>query len=181
MRTACLILGVLLSGAAWAEIYQSVDDSGAVVFSDRPMGADAATVELQQPSVYTPREIPSSLNASSAAGEEQASAFEYERIEILSPRQDETIRDNTGRVPIAVAVAPGLRSGDSLTLVMNGEVLVEGLKTLSLPLSNVDRGTHELVAVVKDADGNRIGSSAAVSFHVHRAALGNKVRPPVPR
>lgn len=182
MRATSIIIGILMALPAAAEIYQSVDETGAAVFSDRPMGANAETVELQEPSIYTPREMPSSLSPSADGDAKKQPVFEYDQIEILSPKQDETIRDNTGRVQITIALKPGLRSGDSLTLMMDGAVLFEGLQTLSLPLSNVDRGTHELVAVVKDADGNEIGSSVPVSFHLHRAALGGKqVRPITPR
>lgn len=175
MRTLSLIIGVLLSLSATAEIYKSVDESGNVVFSDRPADADAVPVELQQPTTYTPRKLPTTRGQT--APEEEAetpkpAASSYTRVEIVSPEQDETIRDNTGQVAVSIALQPRLRPGHSLTLVMDGAVLVENLKTTSLPMSNIDRGSHELRVLVMDDQGREVGSSEPVTFHLHRAALG---------
>lgn len=174
MRIPLLVIGVLLSLPAVAAIYRTVDANGNVVFTDMPSGPDAKPVELQQPSTYAPRTLPTQRSAADAEAAEQGepTASSYTRVEIVSPQMDETIRDNTGLVTVSVALQPRLRPGDSLTLLMNGEVLVKDLKTTNLPISNVDRGSHELQALVVDDTGSEVGRSEPVTFHLHRAALG---------
>lgn len=175
MRTLSLLVGLLLSLSATAQIYKSVDESGNVVFSDRPANENAVPVELQQPTTYTPRKLPTTSGQAVPQDETEvtkASASTYTRVEIVAPEQDETIRDNTGQVAVSIALQPRLRPGHSLTVLMDGAVLVENLKTTSLPMSNIDRGSHELRVLVMDDQGREVGSSAPVTFHLHRAALG---------
>lgn len=48
MRTAIIISAVLLiSPMAWGAVYKCKDESGAIVFSDRPCGASAERIELR--------------------------------------------------------------------------------------------------------------------------------------
>ena len=92
----------------------------------------------------------------------------YEEFKVTSPTNDATIRDNGGNVRVSLSLTPGLRSGHSIEVMMDGQSIGSGGST-SLTLTEVDRGTHTVQAAVKDNEGKEIARSNSVIFHLKRA------------
>lgn len=155
-----LLTIIFLTQLASAEVYRSVDKDGNVVFSDEA-SPDAETVIIPEVQTIPPPKVGGRYEAPPPKEE-----F-YRELLVTSPAHDSTIRDNTGNISVGVSVDPSLQGGHQLVLYMDGQEVSSG-RQLSFTLNNVDRGTHQLRAVIKDAKGRIVKSSKSSSFHLHR-------------
>ena len=183
-KTTVIFLSLLLiTGAmsdAHARIYKTVDKEGNVVFTDIPPKDESQAIEIDTRNNYTPEPLPAT--APVAAGEVQAEDAEpgvsYDSLSIVTPTNDEPVRENAGNINIAVAANPSVDtdSGHSLEILMDGVVQASGGRT-NVSLTNVDRGTHTVTARIVDAEGNVLISADPITFHMLRASVLNRPKP----
>ncbi len=160
-----LLLLPLLIAPVNAAVYKWTDSSGQVHYTDQWQEGSQA-VDLPEPSVYTPAPVPS---ATQSPGTGAASpAGDYDLLEVSAPAQDETIRNNEGKVTVGLRLEPTLRQGDVIELFLDGEKVPGGLSTTGATLSNINRGTHTVKARVIDASGQELISSQPISFFLRR-------------
>jgi hypothetical protein len=174
---AAMATCVATAAPAAAQIYRTVDADGNVVFTDVPPrpGETAEKVELSGGSTFTPPPDPepteSRLRWSSTDTDEQVTADTmatvYETVEVVSPGNDETVRENSGNITIAVRVVPELRPGHRVQLELDGQPL-QTSQTPTFQLQHVDRGTHQVQVHVLDQAGAVIRSSDPSTFHLLR-------------
>lgn len=165
MRATIIILMLLWVSTGLAEVYKWVDENGVVQYSDRPLEDDAQKVKLPSASFYKPPEYQPAVPDSEAKDEEPL----YRRAVLVEPQPDATIRDNTGAVPVSVSLAPPLRPGHTLAVLVDGRTVFDRTTMTQLELGNVDRGTHQILVKVFDAAGQEVIATPAVTFHLHRA------------
>lgn len=174
MRWSLLLLS-LLAFAANAVIYRSVDESGNVVYSDRP-AEDAEKIELDATPTYTPIDVP---QPQAIDGTQDDAAQELEQpnyqISIISPEQNQSVWENAGTVNIEVAIKPELsmERGDLIQFKLDGQNVGQAQTSPSFTLTNIDRGSHIVVATIIDKTGKVLKSSRSVLFHLHRRSLIN--------
>ena len=178
---ACLwSLGALSFIPAAAQIYKVTDADGNVVFTDVPPrpGEQADEVQLGRGSTV---EIESALPEESSAtswsstssddeNTEEIQQFGYEMLQVVSPENDASVRENAGNVVVSIAINPELRPGNRLQLEMDGKV-IRTTTTKRVSLTEVDRGTHVLRAHVIDDSGDRLISSEPSVFHLSRYSV----------
>ena len=170
MRIFLLILVLLLSVSARADVYRSVDENGNIVYSDKP-SADAEKIQIDEiqtikgdevePFEYTPPEDRKDKEARSS----------YTLVQITHPQNNQTIRANAGNISVSINIKPGLRPSHKIVLYLDGKIVAEG--STQINLENVERGTHSLNAVIKSSDGSDLNRSAPVIFTVQRVAVGD--------
>lgn len=164
---ACAMLAS--SGAAMAAVYKSVDAQGNVVYTDEPQG-NAKPVDLPPLSTVPP---PRSLNQ--VPPEESADKGEsvYETISIITPANDDTIRDNTGNVAVSIAVEPALKrsAGHRFQYFLDGQTEGEPKASDRIVLQNLDRGAHTVEVAVVDSSGTELLRSPANRFYLHRQSV----------
>lgn len=158
-------------------IYRSVGEDGSIVFSDSP-SPGAEKVRVQETQTIDAPPPPTFVYE-----RPQAPAAPYSRVEIVEPANDAQIRENTGNINVSVVVEPGgLGAGDRLVLLMDGQQVAEGQgQQTSFSLENIDRGTHQLKAVVRGHDGKTVHSSPSVTFHMLRFREGAPKPAPLPK
>lgn len=152
----------LTTGLTQPLVYQHQDQNGHVTFSDQSQGGvlipikemDVSAPVASNPSVPTIPDIQSA---------------HYERIEIIKPHHEETIRDNEGRVTIELVVSPALRPGDTLTLLLDGQPVKKLISTDPIELQGLERGTHTLSLVLTDPQGQIQQTSQTITIFVHKA------------
>ncbi len=179
MRTWLITAIVLLaSGATAEEVYRTVDENGNVIYTDKPSENaekievyDIQTIESDAPEfVYTPPETDKPLP--------------YTQLSITSPENNSVFQDNTGSVAVTVVLEPGLQRGHTLVLMLDGNSVAEGAAG-QISLSDVERGIHTLVAVIKDNEGKEVMSSSPVTFTLQRNSKLHKPstvgKPPKPK
>ncbi len=90
-------------------------------------------------------------------------------VRIVAPEPETTIHDNNGNVGVDVSVSGPVGGGTVVSLLLDGNVVASGAK-FHFDLTDVDRGTHTLVAQVRAADGTVLGASDQVTFYMWRAS-----------
>lgn len=167
-----LILAIMsffaIGGYANAEIHTWVDKEGTVHFSDTasPNKADNSKVINVQNTNVLESELNTNYSSSSSYSSEQQVAPKPE-ISIIQPTE-QLIRDNSGNVNIVCSVS-GANGLVVSTLYIDGseQQTITGSGTLSVSLTNVDRGEHT-IRVISSSNGKEIASSEK-SFTLLRA------------
>ena len=149
------------------KIYTWIDEKGNRMYSDAPREG-AEVMEIKKGTDYTPPDssIPdwNSMKPKVVLDEGEA----YSHFAIVSPSNDATVRNNSGIIQVALDIRPKLNEGDQIKLEIDG-VAVESPGSSIITLSNVDRGTHTLVAYIVGAKGKVVATTSAITIHMHRA------------
>lgn len=147
-----------------AEVYRWVDENKVVHYGDKPPKEGVKPVELPPLQTYSPSETaippPASANTGGTAAAPTKSG-----IRIVSPAQDETLRDAGGSISMTVDAA--LQPGQGLLFFLDG-VQQNKIATPSSAwlFENVERGEHQLGAAIVAANGREIVRAAPVTVHV---------------
>lgn len=184
---AGLVFTMLLApGLSHAKIYKTVDEDGNVAYSDTPPAdvearADS-TIELEINNTYNAKDstpVPANnTNNSSQPGDIVSASGSatptdpgaaYQTIAISAPAADANLRSNSGNVSLSISLQPGLVPGDQVRFFLDGKP-VGTVTGTSLSLTNIDRGTHTVAAVVLDSAGKPRISSNTSSFSIQRFA-----------
>jgi len=167
-----LCLALICATAQAQKVYRVVQPDGTVEFTDSPPSNRPAEEIHVRPLNSTP-----GLAPTPAASTQPAADVGYSDFRITKPRNEEAIRDNAGNVNVDLKLTPGLKSGDKIALLLNGES-VGGGKSTAITLSDMDRGSHNLQAVVKNSAGKVVARSNSVTFTVQRRSAILQPAPP---
>lgn len=164
------LLLLLISLAVSADVYRSVDKQGNVIFSDTSTD-NAEKIELQESYTYTPPVIIDLADDEPSVPLIEIAVPNY-TVAIMSPSQNETIRENAGNIIISSTVIPALNTerGDRLIFSLDGQLKSEAQDTTSYTFTNVDRGSHIAVVSVVDKTGKVIKASKSTLFHLQRVS-----------
>lgn len=177
--SAALVLGAVatLCLPAQAEIFKTVDKEGNVVFTDIPPRDDDKNAEqiiIENPNSFAVEEAIPNADEWIVEPEEEGETeepFRYQTLEIVSPTDDEALRENAGNVTIVTNLSPRLQRGHIARLLIDGSVAQEGPQA-SFELANVDRGTHTITVEIIDERGQVLIQSEPSTFHMLRYAGG---------
>jgi len=162
-----LILLLVCTASDAAEIYRTVDKDGNVIFTDTPTN-DSEKIQLKETTtIKSLNAEPSSQGTTPPTKEE---AFQYKSVFITAPAENETIQGNAGDVSVKVKVDPLLQPGDEVVVYLDGVEKMKGVGS-TFNLEDIDRGTHQLRASVKDPDGHIVMSSKSTTFYLHRQSV----------
>lgn len=176
------LLTIICAEAAESRIFKTVDEHGNVVFTDIPPredDQDAQQIVVEQPNSFavdeaTPAQDQWIVDTPEA---DEAPPFRYDDLSIVSPANDEPVRENAGNVTIVANVNPRLQPGHLLRLIMDGNVAQDATRATTFSLTNVDRGTHSLTLQIVDGEGNVLMHSPDSTFHMMRYAIPPRTRP----
>ena len=171
----------LLAGPAVAQIYSTTDAEGNRVFTDQP-GPGASKVELP-PTNVIPRTPTTSYSRDASDEDDNRSGNEvfYQQLSITNPAHDSSLRSNEGDLTLTVVTDPPLSGNHLLKISIDGVLSQTGVPgtgaaTHQLTAHNIDRGTHELAAVVVDARGGELQRSPSITVHLQRTSLNQPAR-----
>ena len=182
MKKICFILtciGLLSCAASFAGVYKWIDDAGRVHYSNTPHKA-AKEIKLPPSSTY------SAGNKKQTKATEKSpykkdnlivveSSQEYDVIEIIEPKEGAVFRNNEGKVKVKIKLIPTLGDGHIRQLVLDNTVPPKIiLPANGAMLSKIERGKHQFVLEIKDADGKVVAKSKPRHFTLRRAALDEK-------
>ena len=182
------VLGVLTLllltsfGADAAKVYSWVDSNGITHYSDAPPpGKNAKEVDLRVAPLLgsgAPRSVQvdnfNSLTGADAKKEKEAAKL---TIELLSPEQGSTLRDNTGNIVFQGTISPKPPTQYDVRLTLDGKAAPIVSNSLSVRVENVDRGAHEAQLELLAKDGTILAKSSAVTFYLHRASVTPAPKP----
>jgi len=165
-RVLALALLAFATGVS-AQVYRWVAPDGTVQYSDQPQpGSTPVEVAPVQtiPAPPPPRRT-------TPPAKPRSTQPVYARFDVLSPAEQESVRANDGNVTISLGLEPPLMPGNRVVLLLDGQPVGPPGTSLTVPLTNLDRGTHRLEASVLDGAGNALISAGPVTFHVLRVHL----------
>ena len=172
--------GLLLFGAAGAEIYKSVDKDGNVVYSDEPLSADAKPVTLKQLSVVTTRKpVVTSPASPDPDAEQDLELTEEEARDVRAhfagfaltrPVPEETYWGTDNAILASVELPNPLLPGYQIVFSVNGNDLAPDVATTTR-ISGFDRGVHTISAQVVDQRGGTVVSTPVVTFYVKQHSV----------
>lgn len=148
-----------------AKIYVWRNEKGVLVFSDSPR-AGAEEVKTKPGNII---QSSTSIDTKVLDIMPQETTEQYE-IVIDTPKNNATIRDNTGSIYIGGGIKPRFKAGLEVQLVLDGKPHQKPQKHSMFSLKNIIRGEHKIKMLLLDEKGKVIASSATVTFYMHRAS-----------
>lgn len=164
------ILSISLAVPVYAfttKIYVWRNAEGTLVFSDSAKPG-AEEVKTQPGNVIQSK---TSIDTSVLDITPQKINEKYEII-VTTPKNNATIRDNTGSVYIEGGIKPRFKAGFTIQLLLDGVPYKKPQKHSMFSLRGIDRGEHKIKMLLLDEEGKVIASSTSVTFYMHRASVG---------
>lgn len=178
MRLAWLLLCLTLPLQAAQTVYRWVDAQGTVHYSDQPQpGGQSETLQMATPPQGKPVKPAPVQTSPSTTAEPQEPATPTYTLELTSPQDQDTIRDNEGNIPLQAQVLPfSPKQGFQIKVLLDGRVASTLTNQLPVSLSDVDRGAHQIQLQLLDKDGKVLASSSSITVYLHKASVLNRAR-----
>ena len=162
----CMTLFAVPSIAGQKKIYVWRDAKGVLVFSDTPQkGSEELNLNINTVDMQA---VDTSILYKDESKPDTQTQFS---ISITEPKDQATIRDNTGSIYVSGKVSPRFESGLSIQLYLDGMATQAPKSSAIFALRNVERGEHKLQLKLIDAKGKEIGQSEMVTIYLHRKGL----------
>ncbi len=161
------------SVAVAATVTYKWTDADGVHYSDQPHPG-AEKVILGTPQTYSSADADSQGAGNGASsGTRRArsadnGAFRYDSCAVVQPAEDQVLID-VQSVTIAVQARPGKRSSDHVEVSLDGQAIkAANPDQEEFQVTPIERGTHTVVATIRDGEGKNVCQSPAISFHVRQ-------------
>lgn len=182
-QLAILLLSALCCMTASAEVYTYIDKDGNRVFTDQPPRGNAQKLELTPRNAMpiTPNGVrmPPPLYAPATPALPPGPPA-YQLLRIIVPEPDATVRANDGALIVSATSDPALLPGHLYRLLLDGKPTGEPGRSPVFPLSNIDRGTHQLSVEIIDTLGRTIEQTPNQPFHMFRVSVAEANNPDTP-
>ncbi len=156
------------------KLYRVIDKNGRISYSDTP-SPGAEEIEMQEvPSINLKppkiefKEVEDRSNA-------EQNADHYTTIEFMNLQQDGVIRNNGGVATLTASLQPALNSRHFLEFYVDGKMIGQQQKELSITVKDIKYGPHSASYTVVLANGAKVQQSNTVKFnllHVVRKKSG---------
>lgn len=152
--------------ATSTKIYVWRNEEGVLVFSDSPR-AGAEEVKLKPEAAI----IPGMKMETSLLDIKPKELDDDYEVVITQPKNNATIRDNTGSIYISGGIKPIFQRGFRIQLYVDGKAYKKPQTHTMFSLKNIDRGEHQIKMELIDKEGKVIASSKLTTFYMHRASV----------
>lgn len=167
-----ILILLLLSSPVSAEVYKTINPDGSVSYSD-VQTKDSKSIT---PPGLTPTPAVKLAKKPQQKAQESKTPKRYTVFEITSPKNNQTIKNNNGQIPVTLKITPKLQDNfkHTISLVLDGSVVASKLTSANHTLKDVFRGRHSLSARLIDKNGTVLKSSNLVFVNVRRFSQLNK-------
>ena len=165
-----LLISLVASGTANAELYKGIDAEGEVEYSDKPF-SDAEKFEAPPVSVVeTPHDKNKKILTEEVAKKQinKHAENKYTNFHIVSPKNKQSIW-NDPELTVSLHLKPALNfeKKHTIWLLLDGQPLEKNSESLSIPTGRLERGEHKLQAQVRDHKGKLIIHTQAIVVYIH--------------
>ena len=168
MRSCLLLILLLLAANASADtIYKWTDERGVVHYGDKPLGPGAKPAKLPALQGY------SVLDSKTKGGGKKfrVPPSEGPSVQVTAPSPDATLSSADGKFTVAVAISPGLSTGQNLNYYLDGELQnPTPTPSLAFLFTGAEKGDHMISVGVIDGNGRELSRSDPVIVHLQQAA-----------
>ncbi len=169
---ALLLCVVQMTSAA---IYTYIDADGERVFTDKPpKNQHTETIDIAPTNKIAPP--PAVKPPPVYQMEPEALTVQYQVLRILVPEPDATIRANDRQLIVTVNSEPSLLEGHLYRLILDGKPAAEPSRSPVFPLTDIDRGTHQLAVEIINEHGAVLERTPSQPFHLRQITLSDKRR-----
>ena len=173
-----LLLCAIFTSSAVAEMYKWVDEEGNISYSDQPPFKGAHKLEAPAISTVPATDVPEkqAVTSTEPSKSKDDKSTRYSYLEITSPVNDATIRNNEGNFSLSITIKPELDSkyGHYFSVLLDGKTVQDKVYVTSASLKNIDRGTHKISVAVKNDKGKVLSKSKSITVHLHRQSAIKK-------
>lgn len=179
-----LLFLLVFAVTAQAEIYKVVDEHGNVIYTDKKPSPDAEPLQLRGLSIISPQ-LPTTTPPSQREDEESEEEEgitsirelrrSYSDFAVVSPEHDQTIIGNENPMTVVWNTRYQLQPGMKVTVYLDGTAR-EPSASPAIDLGRLDRGTHQVYAVLTDTRNRRIATTETVDFHVRQFSVNFPIR-----
>lgn len=156
-------------------VYKQVRPDGQIEYSDKPTQESRQVVlpQIQIDLPAAPSSAPEVKINAPTLGEETSTIEKQEKINIRisSPMDQQVFIAVVTEVPVAVLVEPKLNPLQKIALILDNKPYSEPQNTNAFILKDLERGAHELKAVVLDEQNKVLATSVPVIFHQQRHVI----------
>lgn len=166
-----------------ANVYKVVDEDGNVTYTDQPPDPGAKPVDLPglsiverpeyQENARTPSQDNSEANEQNSMRDLQRM---YRQFQIVSPTPEQSLWGTANTASIAWDAGAPLQPGMRVKVMLDGEAM-EPTTSSVINTGRLDRGEHQVSAVLIDADGNSVMQAQPVTFFI-KQQIQRPVRQP---
>lgn len=180
MKYLWIMIFILLINIAYAAIYMQKETNGVTTYSDAPLGKNATIIpspninENTTTSVVTTPETKPLSPSTSAPNMKQPTQTAspdtrkpYIHFILISPKNQETIQ-NQASFTVTLNIEPPLQEGDTVQVLLDGKSWGQPVHDSHITMSEIDRGQHEIYAVLLDRDQKIIKQSNPITIFVQR-------------
>jgi len=93
------------------------------------------------------------------------------QVVINIPKDNSTIRDNTGSVYIQGSIKPIFKRGLKIQLILDDQPYQKPQTHTKFSLRDIDRGEHQIKMKLFNEKGKVIALSKPITFYMHRASV----------
>ena len=152
--------------ASTAKIYVWRNEKGELVYSDTPRPG-AEEVKTTPGNV-----IKSTTNVETQVLDIKTKEISEEyQVVINHPKNNSTIRDNTGSIYISGSIKPIFKRGLKIQLILDDEPYQKPQTHTMFSLRDIDRGEHQIKMKLFNEKGKVIALSKPITFYMHRASV----------
>ncbi len=164
MKYGILLVSFFLVSVVQADIYKYTNKQGKTSYSDTPVtGAEKVFVPpvMTYEAPVQPTEKEKAVQPKDEA-ETSSENVPYSTLDIISPIDQGTVRNNQGTVNVTYDLQPALQKGDVV------ELLIDGVKQPNFDVQGLAPGEHTVQIQVVDSNGGFKISSQKITFYLHR-------------
>lgn len=164
-RSILLLMALLVSAAAIADVYKWTDENGVVHYSDQPHPG-AERIQISGTNTFS---APTPRRSNNADAEESTEFAGYESLTISSPSAEETLWNIEGVLNVSLSVTPALQPGHQVRVYFDGNP--REVVGLSFQIEEVYRGVHNIQAEILDATGQLMIRTQPNRFYVQQNSI----------
>jgi hypothetical protein len=173
---SALLASLLLAGPAAADtVYRWVDENGKVHYSDTPV-KNAQVFDSKENTRNEVKVSHGNIKSQDQAEPIADADIQYQ-VNIVSPTEEATVRDNNGDFSAQISIFPEAPRGTLIQLVLDGKPYGQAQTSPNFDLKAVERGEHTLIAQLVSQSGKVLASSSSRRIFLHQANIKPQVTP----
>ena len=168
IRLWILLLFILDANAQSDNIFKVITHDGEIIYTDKPLG-NIKPIELPKGSMIASKSMTKPRIEGLSQTIKQSTNTRYQ-LKVVTPRPEQTIRNNNGDLTIKATISPKVQGIYKLHL--NDLVISQNSETFQLIA--LDRGVYNFYIEFALKSGKVLASTSKQTFYLHQASALNR-------
>jgi hypothetical protein len=166
MKYLLFFFSLVFVNLVFADIYKVIDKHGNIIYTDAPE-SDAEKIEVTSAPLHITAPTTPSVETNTAPIASPVTLRKpYKVFAISSPTNEETIHNNPN-ITINLTIEPALKASDKIQILVDEKPIGNPVNGIKIDIGRLDRGVHQVKAVVLDETQTILNVSPLVTIFVH--------------